>query len=110
MLYEQWRQIARVCPTEIALRDLASGEAWTFAELAALAQTGPSGSSLFAFPQGGSARFILDVLRAWQTHQIVCPLESGQIPPAISGELPSEIVHLKITSGITGKPRLVAFT
>ena len=35
MLYERWREVARECAGEIALRDLASKRRWTFAQLAA---------------------------------------------------------------------------
>jgi hypothetical protein len=34
MLYERWRQIARERGNDFALRELASGQQWTFVELA----------------------------------------------------------------------------
>jgi hypothetical protein len=35
MLYERWQQVAQNFRNEIALSDLASGERWTFAQMAA---------------------------------------------------------------------------
>jgi acyl-CoA synthetase (AMP-forming)/AMP-acid ligase II len=110
MLYERWRQVARHCQDEIALRDAASGRAWTFAELAAVAEHGAAGTSPIAFPQSASAEFVIAVLRAWRLRQVVCPLEPGQAMPHIAGDLPAGIVHLKKTSATTGASRVVAFT
>src|SRR5207302_5013387 len=65
---------------------------------------------MIAYPQGHTAGFILDVLQAWRSGQIVCPLEPGQPRPARVGGISRDIVHLKSTSATTGAPRLVAFT
>jgi long-chain acyl-CoA synthetase len=110
MLFERWREIARSCRDEIALRDLAAGGSWTFGELAAAAETGARGTDRVAFPQGHSTEFILEVLRAWRAGQVVCPLEPNQDRPLLEGKLPAGIVHLKTTSATTGAPQLVAFT
>jgi long-chain acyl-CoA synthetase len=110
MLYDRWQQIVRSCPERIALRDLAAGCAWTFGELQASAETEPAAPGPIAFPQGTSAEFILTLLGAWHTNQVVCPLELGQTVPTVSGPLPSGVTHLKLTSATTGPPRLVAFT
>jgi acyl-coenzyme A synthetase/AMP-(fatty) acid ligase len=110
MLYERWRQIVRSCAQEIALRDLASGRQWTFQELAAATERPAADGAATAFPQGLSADFILGVLQAWRSRRILCPLEPGGRPPAISPGLPDGIVHLKITSATTGLPRMIAFT
>ena len=110
MLYERWRQIARHCQDEIALRDLATGRAWTFAQLAAVAEHGAADTSPITFPQGDSAEFVVAVLRAWRSRQVMCPLEPGQVAPGVTGDLPAGIVHLKMTSATTGTARLVAFT
>lgn len=110
MLYESWHRVARCYSGETALHDVAAGRRWTFAELAAAAETGGAAQGPVAFPQGPAADFILTLLRAWRSNQVVCPLEPGQDTPPFKGALPPGIVHLKITSGVTGAPRLVAFT
>jgi long-chain acyl-CoA synthetase len=110
MLYERWRQIARDFPGEIALRDLPSNRRWTFHELERAVEMSPEVAEKVAFPTGLCADFVLDVLRAWRTGQIICPVEADQPEPVITPGLPPEIVHLKITSGTTSAPRFVAFT
>lgn len=110
MLYQRWRQIARSCPAEIALRDLPSGRQWTFHELEIAADAPREDTQKIAFPTGLAAEFILDVLRAWRAGTIVCPVEADQRKPEIPPGLPPEIVHLKMTSGTTSAPRFVAFT
>ncbi len=109
MLYDCWRRIARDSPHEIALVDLSSDRRWTFQALAAAAESERVDGSSPVFPQGISDAFILAVLRAWRVSAVVCPLEPGQTPFALSSP-PRECVHLKCTSASTGPPRLVAFT
>jgi long-chain acyl-CoA synthetase len=110
MLYERWLQIARSFPREIALRDLTSGRQWTFQELERATETVSGERGSIAFPTGISAEFVLGVLRAWRSKQIVCPVETDQRAPEIKPGIPREIVHLKMTSGTTATPRFVAFT
>jgi long-chain acyl-CoA synthetase len=110
MLYDRWRRIARAHPDQFALLEVAEKRRWTFGELLSAAQTGAENTQTVAFPQGGSADFIIDVLRAWQAGRVVCPLEPGQSRPEICRSLPSGVAHLKMTSATTGRTRLVAFT
>lgn len=111
MLYECWRQIARLNQDQIALRDLPSGRQWTFGELAGIAEQGERcAAKKIIFPRGNSAEFIFSILRAWRDNAVACPLESEQPAPEISRELPDGVVHLKTTSASTGAPRLIAFT
>jgi len=109
MLYERWRQVARVCPDEVALR-AGSGRQWTFRQLTAESEKAGPEPGRLAFPRGISADFILSILRAWKAGRVVCPLEPGQPEPEIVADLPRDVVHLKTTSASTGAPRLVAFT
>ena len=110
MLYECWRQIAREHRRELALHDFRSGRQWTFEQLADEAELArPDFDGSIQHPQGIAPDFVLTVLRAWRTEQVVLPLESGQEPLGVA-DLPSDIVHLKTTSATTGVPRLVAFT
>jgi acyl-coenzyme A synthetase/AMP-(fatty) acid ligase len=108
-LYERWRTVARGRRAEWALFEVAADRRWTFGELAAEAEALPVAEGPVAFPEGRDAAFILTVLRAWRTGQLVCPLEPGQAPP--TGPWPAPpIVHLKMTSATTGPQRLIAFT
>jgi long-chain acyl-CoA synthetase len=109
MLYDCWRQIARDYREEAALIDLSSGKHWTFQALAAAAESGTEPCSTAVFPQGISDAFVLSVLRGWRCGAVVCPLEEGQTPLALS-KTPTGCVHLKTTSASTGLPRLIAFT
>ncbi len=109
MLYDRWRTIAQEWKNEVALRDLSGGGHWTFSELAAEADRGPSRSGPVIFPRGIGPDFILDVLRGWRDKKIICPIETAQPEPALSS-LPPNCVHLKMTSATSGAPRLIAFT
>ena len=75
MLYERWRQIAQEHRNEVALRDVALGEQWTFAQLAAATDSDSSAVGPLACPQGATAEFVFAVLRAWHSGKVVCPLE-----------------------------------
>src|SRR5947207_5404710 len=109
MLYERWRRIAREYENEMALRDLGRGEQWTFGQLAKLTEKAEVPAKPIAYPSGICGQFVFDVLKAWRSGQVVCPLEAGQAPPAISS-IPPGVVHLKLTSATTGARKLVAFT
>ncbi len=109
MLYERWRQIAHERGKELALREVATGRRWHFAELARLAESGPAETESVVYPQGHSAEFIFAILRAWRDNAVVCPLEPDQEPPQVSLP-PARCVHLKITSATTGLSRTIAFT
>jgi acyl-CoA synthetase (AMP-forming)/AMP-acid ligase II len=106
MLYERWQKIIRDRRNEVALRDLAFGRCWTFAQLDCAASPG---KSEMVHPQGNSPEFIFAVLRAWRCNAVVCPLEPQQRPPSVPPP-PPRCCHLKITSASTGTPRTIAFT
>jgi long-chain acyl-CoA synthetase len=109
MLYDRWRQTAQERGRELALRDLASGRQWSFAELAREIEALPSGDARMVYPQGHSAEVIFAVLHGWRSGALVCPLEPGQEPPRIPAP-PLPCCHLKTTSATTGAPRTIAFT
>jgi acyl-CoA synthetase (AMP-forming)/AMP-acid ligase II len=109
MLFDCWRETVRAFGSQPALRELATGRNWTFKQLAAEAEKEERGSEII-FPQGHSAEFILEVLRAWRAGGVVCPLEKSQPKPAVREPLPKGIAHLKTTSATTGASRVVAFT
>jgi long-chain acyl-CoA synthetase len=109
MLYERWRKITAEHRNEMALRDFASGNRWTFGELFTAGEKEKNGAPDTVFPQGHSSEFILQLLAAWRENKIACPLEPGQSQPEIS--LPPEnCVHLKSTSATGGAARFVTFT
>lgn len=109
MLYERWQKITRDRRTEVALRDLASGQSWTFAQLDRAAETNLPGRLAMVCPQGHSPEFIFSVLRAWRCGAVVCPIEPHERPPSVPPP-PPPCCHLKITSATTGAPRTIAFT
>jgi long-chain acyl-CoA synthetase len=108
MLYECWRQVARERGNEFALRELASGQQWTFAELARQAERLPASGAPVAYPQGHSAEFIFTLLRAWRDSAVVCPLEPEQALPSVRVP-PAPCCHLKTTSATTGLACQIAF-
>jgi long-chain acyl-CoA synthetase len=108
MLYGRWRQIAQERGHGLALRDLAAGREWSFAELAAQAEAAPAGGGPVVYPQGHSAEFIFAVLRAWRENIVACPLEPDQQLPKVPVP-PPPCCHLKTTSATEGQPRGVAF-
>ena len=109
MLYERWQQVVRKRKNEIALRDLASGRCWTFAQLHAEAEMPLPEKPAMIQPQGNSPEFIIAVLRAWRGRVVVCPLDAHHQPLAVSPP-PWPCCHLKTTPASTGVPRTVSFT
>src|SRR3954462_5711914 len=109
MLYERWRRIARENQNEMALRDLISGDQWTFGQLAKLTEKAEVPPRPVAYPSGIQADLVLGELKAWRSGQVVCPLEPGQSSPSIRS-IPPGVVHLRLTSATTGSRKLVAFT
>jgi len=109
MLYQRWLNVAQARAHEIALWDLVAGKRWTFRELEAEADRLSDLPPPVIHPQGAGSAFIIEVLRAWKSGAICCPIEAGQTPPPLK-KLPANIAHLKLTSATTGTPRLVTFT
>jgi acyl-CoA synthetase (AMP-forming)/AMP-acid ligase II len=109
MLYERWRHIAHEFRGEVALRELGTGRAWSFQQLAEATERGDVSSELFACPRGMTADFVFTLLRGWRKGQIICPLESELEENEIQ-QPPAGIVHLKRTSASTSAARLVGFT
>ena len=109
MLYERWQKVVQARRNEIALRDLASGRCWTFAQLDEAAEIPGPETPAMIHPQGNSPEFIIAVLRAWRERVVVCPLEAHHQPLAVSPPRPP-CCHLKTTPASRGVPRAVAFT
>ncbi|HTV41892.1 MAG TPA: class I adenylate-forming enzyme family protein [Candidatus Sulfotelmatobacter sp.] len=109
MLYERWQKVVEEKRNEVAMRDLASGQSWTFSELRKEGEVPIPGARGIIFPQGNSPQFVIAVLRAWRAGTVVCPLESQQQPPDLPLP-PKPCSHLKVTPAGTGVGRVVAFT
>lgn len=109
MLYERWQKVAEEKRDEIAMRDLASGQSWTFSELLRQGDVPMPDNPGIVFPQGNSPQFVITVLRAWRAQAVVCPLEAQQQPPNLPLP-PKPCSHLKVTPAGTGAGRFVAFT
>ena len=109
MLDERWRQTVSRFGNSVALHDSASGTSWTFAQLAAAADSGEPPDGPLACPSGNHVGFLLTVLRAWRSGRVLCPLEPGQHPPPVPPP-PSGTVLLKLTSGTSAAARCVRFT
>jgi acyl-CoA synthetase (AMP-forming)/AMP-acid ligase II len=109
MLYERWRELAREHARELALHELPAGRRFTFSQLATAAEQVPRVEGPAVFPHGGSAEFVIEVLRGWRDGRVVCPLEPAQPPPDLH-RTPPRCVHLKKTSASTGPARWIVFT
>jgi long-chain acyl-CoA synthetase len=109
MLYEQWKAISGVHRQELALWDLQSDSRWTFEQLDAEAEKLPAGDPVIFASVDCPSRFIFEVLRAWRSGAVLCPLDEGRQPPRLEA-WPGECVHIKTTSGSEGAPQMIAFT
>jgi acyl-CoA synthetase (AMP-forming)/AMP-acid ligase II len=107
-LYEQWLATARTFASDRALVDIASGRAWTFAELSRDAERFPPGARI-VFPTGSGPEFVFTLLNAWRSGAVTCPLEASQTPPHIPPPSPN-LAHLKLTSATSGASKCIAFT
>ncbi len=107
-LYEAWRSTASREPRQIALVDHGGRTSWSFCELQhALDRIPQSTGPVRA--DGRGPDFILSTLRAWRDGRILIPGETGEVPVPLPEEMPSDICHVKKTSGSTGASRLVGF-
>lgn len=109
MLEQRWRETVARWGNAVAVRDLATGETWTFARLAAVADAGAAPSGPMVFPSGNNVGFLLTVLRAWRAGRVLCPLEPGQAVPSVAPP-PDGTALLKLTSGTSATARWVRFT
>lgn len=108
MLYERWQSVARLHADQLALLDTASGQRWTFTQLALAAEQFLLPDHRCATPRGHGPEFLLTVLAAWRVGRPVLPLEGAA--PVVPEPLPVGVVHLKTTSGTTRASQLIGFT
>lgn len=123
LLHEIWKATVDGHRTETALFEPGTGRHWTFQALDRASErdflggeTGavfPSGAGL-AFPRGRSAEFVLSVIKAWREGLVLCPVEEGAAARNVldlwaANPGPTEARHLKLSSGTTGRPKLILF-
>jgi long-chain acyl-CoA synthetase len=107
MLYSRWQDILGNHRDRLAV--IEGEDRWTFNDLAEqLRATPPAFSPIFA--RGGVPEVAVAVLRGWRDGQPVLPLEKDAPDPDLPLRIPKDTAHLKLTPGITGKPRAVFFT
>lgn len=108
-LYARWREIATCQGETIAVLDQRSGRAFSFLELAELAEAQHTAFGPVAVAAQGFD-FLLQTLSAWRDKVPLVPLESGSgFDLGRLDGLPPGIAHVKQTSGTTGDARLVLF-
>lgn len=107
-LYAQWLAVVAGRGRDIALRELASGQEWSFADLHGLARQAPPSPRLLRTSACGPG-FVLDVLRAWRDGAVLLPDDGSGMDLPMQAVPEARHCHLKITSGSTGAPRYVRF-
>jgi long-chain acyl-CoA synthetase len=107
-LYHQWLTVAEAHGRDLAVRELASGREWSFAELRESAHRAPPCPAVLHTRSRGP-EFVLDVLRAWRDGAVLMPDDGAGMAPPLRTALHRQCCHLKITSGSTGVPRCVMF-
>ncbi|MBL9175187.1 MAG: long-chain fatty acid--CoA ligase [Verrucomicrobiales bacterium] len=109
MLEERWRNTVARFGSAVAVRDLGTGQSWSFRGLASAADAGSVPGTPWICPSGQTVGFLLSVLHAWRHGRLLIPLEPGLTPPAVPTP-PPDTALLKQTSGTTGASRCIRFT
>lgn len=109
-LYKSWQTIVERFPGTLALTDWKTGRKWTFEGIQGELdhrEVARPGSILF--PKGWEVDLVFETLRAWRDEVILCPVENE--PPNLGDfhGIPDGIVHVKMTSGSTAKPKMILF-
>ncbi len=107
--FERWNAVVAAQGDRTAVTDAATGEAWSFSQLAALGRDAPDVPPVLLTGATGLA-FLIDVLRAWRCGSVLVPDDAGGLAVPSPAVLPEQTCHLKVTSGSTGTRRMVAFT
>jgi long-chain acyl-CoA synthetase len=107
-LYHRWLAVAATHGDAIAVRGVAGGRDWSFAQLRELAHQAPPSPPLLHSTARG-LDLIVDVLRAWRDGTVLLADDGSGVAPPPHSMLKPGICHLKVTSGSTGSPRHVQF-
>lgn len=108
MLYPRWIETSNRFARQPALLDGATGEVWTFAELAARAAAAPQAEAPVV-ARSGSMEFFVNILRAWRDGQPVIPVERDAAEPVLRSRPPDGTLLVKHTPGASGIPRGIFF-
>lgn len=107
LLHERWLQTHDRFRDRIAI--ISGGDPWTFGDLAERLDAMPLATAP-VFARGSVPEVAVAVLRGWRDGQAVLPLEKDAPDPELLALAPEGTAHLKLTPGISGKPRAVFFT
>ena len=108
MLYPRWLETSKRFAKQPALFDAATGEVWTFGDLAARAAAAPRAEGPVV-ARSGSTEFFINILRAWRDGQPVIPVERDAAEPLLHSTPPEGTVLVKHTPGAAGIPRGIFF-
>lgn len=108
MLYPRWLETSKRFAQQPALFDGATGEVWSFADLAARAAAAPRAEGPVV-ARSGSTEFFVSILRAWRDGQAVIPVERDAAEPLLHSAPPERTLLVKHTPGAAGIPRGIFF-
>lgn len=108
MLYPRWIETSKRFAKLPALFDGATGEVWSFQELAARAAAAPRAEGPVV-ARSGSTEFFVNILRAWRDGQAVIPVERDAAEPVLHSRPPEGTLVVKHTPGASGIPRGIFF-
>jgi long-chain acyl-CoA synthetase len=112
VLFESWQRVLARNGHAVAWRDTLTGGQRTFRDLQeqldSLPALPPRMLHMVSVKEG-VLNFLTQTLRAWRDDAVLCPVEREETRVPDTSGLPSDIAHLKITSGSTGEPRCVMF-
>jgi long-chain acyl-CoA synthetase len=112
-LYRAWEKVRDHNRGVVALTDAATGRQWDFHALQvgvdALSEWRNAGEPIC--PSGFSTDIVFETLRAWRDDAVLCPVERDTDRPGLEtlADQPREVCHLKLTSGSSSGPKIVAF-
>ncbi len=108
MLYPRWLETSKRFAKQPALFDGATGEVWSFADLASRVAATPRAEGPVV-ARSGSTEFFVNILRAWRDGQAVITVEKDASEPLLHSTPPKGTLLVKHTPGAAGIPRGIFF-
>lgn len=108
MLYPRWLETSQRFAKQPALFDGATGEVWTFADLAFRVAATPRAEGPIV-ARSGSIEFFVSILRAWRDGHAVITVERDAADPLLDSSPPEGTLLVKHTPGAAGLPRGIFF-